>query len=296
MNPFPNGIHLDIPADVYHAANGVSNSMLANMDPPARLPVYLSNREEPTPWMRMGTIIHHAMLEPDKPLPRIITKPAKYPKDHPKVIAGEAEVGDPMKWTASKWCQEWEKAADMLHLEVVTESQLESIKQCVRALEQDEMVANSLATGEGEVSVFADIKLPSGRTVTRRCRMDWVRRGQCAYDIKKVGEGKADRWEFAKLARDRRYFVCAAYYMDTWNAVCMPLERIRAFCWLVVEDTAPYLVTKYHMEENSETHFKGREIYTRDLEAYAQCIETGVWPGYAPGFQELKWPREWSKE
>jgi len=285
-----NGIHLNIPADVYHAANGVSNSMLANMDPPARLPVYLSKKRDVTPWMRMGTIIHYAMLEPDKPLPRIITKPTKYPKDHPKVIAGEAAAGDPMKWTASKWCQEWERSAALLNLEVVTEAQLEDIKQCVSALEKDKLVANSLSVGEGEVSVFADLKLPSGRTVTRRCRLDWVRRGQCAYDIKKVGEGKASKREFERLAWDRRYFVQAAYYTDAWNDVCPPGDDIKAFCFFAVEDTAPYLVGRYEMSINSREHMKAREIYMQDLETYALCAETKDWPGYPDGFQKLELP------
>jgi len=287
MTTFPTGIHLNIPADVYHAANGVSNSMLANMDPPARLPVYLSKKREVTPYMRLGTLIHHAILEPEKPMPGIWVQPPTY----------ETDEGEVKPWhNGAKKCKDEVAKQKAAGNEVLKLDEFSALRECVRALESDELVANSLATGEGEVSVFADLKLPSGRTVTRRCRLDWIRSGQCAYDIKKVGEGKADKWEFAKLARDRRYFVQAAYYMDTWNAVCMPLERIRAFCWLVVEDTAPYLVTKYHMEENSETHWKAREIYTRDLETYAQCVETGIWPGYAPGFQELKWPMGWSKD
>lgn len=290
MTTFPNGIHLNIPADVYHSANGVSNSMLANMDPPARLPVYLSKKREVTPWMRMGTIIHHAILEPDKPLPKIITKPTKYPKDHPKVIAGEAEAGDPMKWTASKWCQEWEKSAALLQIEVVTESQLEDLKQCVRALEQDELVANSLATGEGEVSVSAPMTLPSGRSVLRRARVDWLRRGQCIYDIKKVGNGNASKRQFERLAWDRRYFVQAAYYLDAWNSSCVAGEDVKAFCFFVVEDEAPYLVGRYEIQLESREHLKGREVYMRDLETYALCKETGKWPGYSDGFEKLELP------
>ena len=287
MTTFPNGIHLNIPADVYHAANGVSNSMLANMDPPARLPVYLSQKREVTPYMRLGTLIHHAILEPEKIMPRILIQPETY-------ITDKGEV-KPWHNGAGK-CKEWHAAAKLLGEDVLTRDQYDALRECVRALESDELVANSLAVGEGEVSVFADLKLPSGRTVTRRCRLDWVRRGQCAYDIKKVGEGKADKWEFARLARDRRYFVQAAYYMDAWNDVCPIGQQIGAFCFFVIEDAAPYLVQRHEIKRDSLEHLKAREIYTRDLKTYAECVETGVWPGYAPGFQELKWPMEWSKE
>ena len=287
MTTFPNGIHLNIPADAYHSANGVSNSMLANMDPPARLPVYLSKKREVTPYMRLGTLIHHAILEPEKPMPRILVQPNTYPNDK----------GEVKPWhNGANYCKAWMQAAQEIDQDVLTRAQYDALRECVRALESDELVANSLATGEGEVSVFADLKLPSGRTVTRRCRLDWVRRGQCAYDIKKVSDGKADKWEFARLARDRRYFVQAAYYMDAWNDACATEDKIGAFCFLVVEDVAPYLVQRYEIKRDSLEHLKARDIYTRDLETYAQCVETGVWPGYAPGFQELKWPREWSKE
>lgn len=283
MTTFPNGIHFNIPADVYHAANGVSNSMLTHINPPARLPAYLSKKREVTPYMRLGTLIHHAILEPEKEMPGIVVQPDTYPS------IGSADK----PWhNGATYCKMWHIEQKVSGMEVLTKQQFDDLKQCVRALESDELVANSLAIGEGEVSVFADLNLPSGRTVTRRCRLDWVRRAQCAYDIKKVGEGKADKWEFAKLARDRRYFVQAAYYMDAWNDVCGH-DQIDAFCFFVVEDTAPYLVQRYEIKRYSGEHFKGREIYTRDLETYAKCVETGVWPGYEPGFQELKWPKDW---
>src|ERR1043165_8519081 len=56
FTPNTEGIFEDLPAHVYHAAPGVSNSMLKNMEPPARLPVYLAEKREPTAAQIIGTL------------------------------------------------------------------------------------------------------------------------------------------------------------------------------------------------------------------------------------------------
>jgi hypothetical protein len=281
MTTFPNGIHLNIPADVYHAANGVSNSMLANMDPPARLPVYLSKKREVTPYMRLGTLIHHAILEPEKPMPGVWVQPLTY----------ETDEGELKAWhNGAKKCKDEVAKQKAAGNEVLKLDEFSALRECVRALESDELVANSLAVGEGEVSVAAPLTLPSGRLVLRRARVDWLRRGQCIYDIKKVGNGNASKRQFERLAWDRRYFVQAAYYLDAWNSSCAPSEDVKAFCFFVVEDEAPYLVGRYEIQLESREHLKGREIYMRDLETYALCKETGKWPGYGDGFEKLELP------
>ena len=48
------GVYFDLPAEDYHAADGVSQSMLQHMDPPARLPVYLAEKREHLPMLEGG--------------------------------------------------------------------------------------------------------------------------------------------------------------------------------------------------------------------------------------------------
>ena len=92
--------------------------MLKHMDPPARFPVETQKKVKPTPWMRMGTLVHHARLEPDVPLPRIVVRPPTYPApaDHEKVKEGTIPAGHPLKWFGGAgYCKRWEKAQAERH-------------------------------------------------------------------------------------------------------------------------------------------------------------------------------------
>ena len=273
------GIHHNLPAEVYHASPGVSNSMLANMDPPARLPVYLSEKREPTPYMRMGTLIHHAILEPGRPMPGIILQPETYPD----------AKGGLSKWHGgATYCKDWLKNQEAAGMTVLKREEFETLTGCVRALESDPLAAAAFSAGEGEVSLRDALTLPSGRTVNRRARLDWVRPGQVIYDVKKVSLGMGSKRNFERIATDRRYYVQAAFYMDMWNSTRADADQVQAFVFFAVEDAAPYLVSRFEIVQHSRTHLAGRERYMKDLETYAHCCETGIWPGYADGFQELE--------
>lgn len=278
MTTFAPGIHRNVPAEVYHAANGVSNSMLKHLDPPARFPVAMATKIEATPWMRMGTLVHHAILEPDRPLPGIVKRPETY--------VDERGVTKPWHGS-SNTCKRWMVENSRIGWEILTGEEFDVLTNCVRALEQDD-ACNALLTGcETEVSVWAPLVLPSGRSVMRRGRLDAVR-APVACDIKVVQEGMGAKRDFEKLAWDRRYHVQSAYYMDAWNDVHDdPLE---AFVFFVVERADPWLVSRYEVAVGSDTYLAGREQYLKDLETYSGCMEAGVWPGYESGFQPLGIP------
>lgn len=329
------GIYYDLPAEKYFPANGVSNSQLKHLNPPARYPVAMATRTETTPFMRMGTLVHSAILEPDKPLPGIVKQPETYTN----------EKGEVKPWhNGSKTCKQWAINHRAIGWEIMTGDEFDTLTNCVRALERDPLAMALLGDPEltkTEVSVWAPLKLPSGRTVTRRARLDAVR-APVAADIKVVQEGMGAKREFERLAFDRRYHVQAAYYMDAWNEVCDQGQRIKswldianeservaawnsvciacdtdfwipdhhraqdylekwnaacdqgqrlqAFVFLVVERAAPWLVSRYEIAHGSEVYNAGREQYIRDLETYAECKESGVWPGYQEGFQAMELP------
>ena len=289
---FTPGIYHDIPAEQYHAANGVSNSQLKHLNPPARFPVAMATKTETTPFMRMGTLVHHAVLEPDKPFPAITVQPETYPAPatHADVKAGKIEAGSPLKWSNNaKWCKDWLKAQGAAGIDVMKAEEFEILNGCVKALSDDLMVGMSLFEGQGEVSVFAPLTLPSGREVMRRMRLDWVR-PPVIYDIKVVQEGMGSREAFGKLAYERRYHVQAVYYMDGWNTACKPGDQVEAFVFFVVEREAPFLVSRFEVAIDSEVANAGRSQYIQDLETFMDCNESGVWPGYPAGFQPLGLP------
>lgn len=293
--PDTDGVWLDLPAPEYHAAPGVSNSMLKHMDPPARFPVETKKKVKPTPWMRMGTLVHHARLEPDVPLPRIVVRPPTYPApaDHEKVKEGTIPAGHPLKWFGGAgYCKRWEKAQAEAGLEVLTEEEWDTFGNCVQALEQDEQCAAIFEDGLGEVSVFQEIRLPySSARLRRKMRLDWVR-PQFRYiaDVKVVQKGMAKRENWETLAFDRRYIVQAPYYMDGWNSAVDEENKVDRFIFVVVEREAPFLTAKFEIGINSQEAAIGRSIYIQDLETLSECQSTGVWPGHPPGIQRMGIP------
>ena len=291
---FTPGIHHDLPADEYHAANGVSNSQLKHLNPPARFPVAMATKTEPTPFMRMGTLVHAAILEPDKPFPAITVQPETYPAPatHADVKAGKIAAGEPLKWSNNaKWCKGWYAAQKQAGQDVMSTYEFEVLRGCVKALSED--VESWKCLGDErcktEVSVFAPLTLPSGRQLTRRMRLDCINPPNI-YDIKVVQEGVGAREAFEKIAYERRYHVQAAYYMDGWNSMAEPDKQVQNFIFFVVEREAPFLVSAFFVPLNCELYEVGRAQYIQDLETFMDCKESGVWPGYPAGFQPLGLP------
>lgn len=290
VGPDADGIYFDLAEPIYRRAPGVSVSSLKHLDPPARFP----NRkhEPPTPFMRMGTLIHSLVLEPEKPLPRIVLKPTEYPADHPKVLKGEANAGAEMKWTASAWCKAWTAAQEAAGNEIMTQDAWDTLNACVAAVADDEEAQAILSQGFGEVSWFSTAELPSSRrTVRKKGRIDWADGARhFLADVKKVQEdgGRREFWE--ATAWDRRYYVQAAYYLDGWNEQADADNQVDRFIFIVVEEAPPYLVSKFQIKVGDELYEAGRSQYLQDLETLMECKATGVWPGYLPDIQPMGMP------
>lgn len=268
MNTFTantTGVFTGLSNEDYHAAPGVSNSMLHRMDPPARLPVYMREEFEETPAMRMGTIIHAMILEPDKLPPAVAVKPDTYP--------GEDAKGKPVdkKWTrAAKYCADWEDAQKASGRLLLSSDEWERTLGCVESIRRHSR-AYLFENGMAEVSVFTSAW--GGITKTRP---DFVpRQAPVLLDIKKVSDGMSEPNAFAKLAVDRGYHRQAASYLRSWNEETG--ETRTHVLFVVVEDVAPYLVSMIHL--GPQTMQAGWDDYRRRLDLFRQCEERGEWPG-----------------
>lgn len=258
----------DMPASDYFRAPGVSNSMLSHMDPPARLPAYLEAPRKTSPFMRMGTLIHSRILEPEKPLQGYAWKP------------------DGLS-LATKEGKAWKAEQVAKGLEILDRDDAETLAGCVNAVRSDPTCKSIFAKGRAELSVFSEMC-----GVFTKSRMDWLPDASTAIvDVKKVGEGDASRDEFAKILVNRRYHVQAAFYLDNWNSLMGNTDWREHFVFVVVEDVAPYLVNVFTIEPR--TIELGRNTYRRELEIYASCKASGNWPRYLPGIKKLNAP-EWA--
>ena len=269
------GIYSDLPASIYHAAPGVSQSMLNHMDPPARLPAYLKNGVDPTEAMLLGTFIHSRVLEPDAPLPGFAVQPETY----------TAAKGEVKPWhNGAKACKEWRIAQETEGKQVVTREFLETVLACTGAIREN--CGDVFAQGKAELSLFCTLE----GVLTKR-RIDWVPEGlPYLVDVKKVRGGEGGPDAFLKTMLARRYHVQAASYLLGWNALMSTTDMRVGFMFVVVEDEAPFLVSRYLVGQDLLRI--GEAQYVQDLATYKRCVLEEHFPGFSPAPVELNAP-EW---
>jgi len=268
----------DIPAEDYHRAPGVSNSMLGEMDPPARLPAYLATPREVTPWMVMGTLIHQRILEPGRPLPKLAIQPETYGPEN-------------KRWNGNaKECRAWRRVQEEAGRIVQTQAEADRVTGCVDAILKHPTCQDIFSAGRSEVSVFNRLEVGDGVVLTK-ARLDWIPDGSDSLvDVKKVGKGRAAADEFIKLAIERRYHVQAASYRHNWNAQMGTTDPREKFTFVVVEDEAPFLVNVITL--GWRTMELGLDLYFEDLDLYRRCLEANRWAGYGDEPKVVEAP-EW---
>ena len=292
------GIYFDVPAETYHGAPGFSHSKSKLMSPPARLKADMDADDETETdnvALIMGTLVHAAILEPDKPLPKLVMKP-----EDPNFY--RTNVG-----------KQWKAEQHKLGKVILKVEELAAVNAMVDSIKAHATCKRIFATGRSEVSIFERVSVEIGRAditsgldtiaknimmtqeVLLKARMDWLPEGNALVDIKTVLGGGAEPDEFQKIITARRYWTQATWYLDRWNSCfarfiegkeyqpyCQPKEN---FVFIAVEKVPPYLVNTFYIDE--ETLNLGRRQNARDIESYARCIKNGVFPGFSEDIKKI---------
>lgn len=117
-----------------------------------------------------------------------------------------------------------------------------------------------------------------------RCRPDFWRADNVLVDVKTTDDASLEG--FGKSISNWRYDVQDAFYCDGVKAATG--NDVRAFVFLAVEKRPPYAVACYML--TPEDVELGRLQYRRDLAVYAQCQQSGQWPGYGDKIQTATLP------
>ncbi len=266
------GLHFDLPIEVYHADDTTISK--SGLDDIARSPaIYFALHAErdrvpppvPTPQMFIGTLAHCATLEPD-------------------AFAKRYVVGPSVRRNAKAWIEFADKAAAEGR-EPIQPDQYEAAMRMAESVRRLPEVGTALAIGKPEVSAcWRDERTGA----LCRCRPDWVHQvnesGVILVDLKTTGD--ASPGAFARTVTSWRYHVQDAFYEDGY-AAASGLE-VLGFIFAVVEREFPYAASACMLvEEDIEA---GRRVYERNLATYAQCLRTGVWPGFGDGIQLITLP------
>jgi len=243
----------------YHASNGISKS---GLDLIARSPAHYMYRapKESTRAMEIGTAIHTALLEPERYAAEYITVDCD---DRRASVYKEAIKIHPSERVLTR--AESDKIAGM-------SASVQGNPHAQALLKHD------LATTE--VSI---ITTDPETGVPVRCRFDLLV-GNRSLDLKKTQDARPDA--FAKSVANYRYMVQAAFYSDVYRwETGMELE---AFGFLAVEEEMPHASKIYVLDDDAIQY--GRKLYRRELNLYAECLKSGVWPSVDQTPQVLSLP------
>jgi hypothetical protein len=98
-------------------------------------------------------------------------------------------------------------------------------------------------------------------------------------DLKSCRDGSRDG--FARAVLQHHYGLQAAWYLE---GIAQTRGDVAGFTWLTVENTAPFVCTVYEVDDCTLEH--GRAVMRKLLRQHAECLRTGVWPGYATKIEQ----------
>ena len=251
---------MTITNEQYHADPAVSASHIkaimqspyhywARYVDPNRKPV------EPTAAMKLGSLAHCAILEPDELLQRYGVCGARNTK------AGKEQAA----------------AMEAEGIEAVTSSDMALALSMATAVRNHSAAAALLKQGKAEQSFWWD-DLPSGMRC--KCRPDWYH-GSTVVDIKTTTD--ASPQAFARAVATFAYHVQAAHYLAG-------LHGAERFVFVAVEKTYPHAVALYELDADALA--LGRTTRDNALDVIAGCKAADVWPGYGDtSIQTLSLPK-----
>lgn len=259
----------DMPAADYFALDGVGGTALRDV---LRSPLhYYARHVDPsrtrheTPAMRLGTLAHACILEPDRWMSDFVVKPEGV--DRRTKEGKEA-------WAA------FEASAN--GREIIPAEAATCAENMACAVYSHPAAARLLKGAKTEVSMAWD----DGVTGVRcKGRIDAVSAfANIIVDLKTCKDASPDG--FAKHIANYAYHVQAAHYLDGFETLTG--GKAAGYVWIAVESEAPHAVATYTAD--AEMMERGSLQRTKALDLIATCRHEGKWPGYPVEVQRISLP------
>lgn len=262
------GVYPDLPADDYRAQTdwlSVSGAKkLLRPSCPAKFKAALEAGDEHKPQFDLGKAVHTRVLGDGEAL----------------------AVVDAENWRSSdaRLARDEAYACGRVPLLAAEAEQVEAMAAAVAA---HPIAAALFAAGQPEVSLFW---VDDATGVKCKARLDWLPepaegRRLLVPDLKTAVS--AEPGEFARNAARFGYVSQQDWYSDGIRAC--GLDRDPAFLFVIVETTAPHVVTVGQFARDDDTKLAAA-MNDKARRIYADCIQTDQWPGYADGIADLELP------
>jgi exodeoxyribonuclease VIII len=228
----------------------------------------MQNPKAPTPAMELGTAVHMALLEPQRfkdtyaACPEDCTRASKVWKDH--VAFCDKSGMTPITY------------GDYHDL----------LAMCRGVIANPDADAMLKQAGQCEyVAVWQD----PGTGLACKARLDKYLPGALALDIKTTRN--ASREVFSRDCYTLGYWQQIAWYREGFKRAS---GEDTPFTIIAIENEAPHLCAVYSLGDESLA--RGVAENHRILKQYAKALESGTFPGYAAGVQEIDIPAWAMKE
>jgi len=262
------GIIPGISIEEYHKSAGISKSQLDQVaKSPAHYLASLTTVRKETPAMRIGSLFHGLVLEPERV--RIAVAP---------VCDKRTKEGKAI-WEA--FCAE--NGGPDLETQIVTADEGEMLQGMVASV-RAHPAASRLLSGPGIAEGSAWwVDEQSGELC--RCRPDKYRQDLgIIVDLKSTEDASLDG--FTRSVAKYRYAMQAAFYSDGIEAATF--KPVNGFAFVAVEKTAPYAVQCFVLD--SQSLEAGRVTYMNLLMTLADCKHDGKFPAYSDAIETLSLP------
>ena len=256
MNPPKEGIYPDLPFTEYQSWEAVNNSLLDIIIQytPAHAKAYLDGPREETDAFRIGHALHTRVLEPDKFKERYAIRPEcdRRTKD------GKAVYEDFIKTLDGKT--------------EITVSEIADIEAMNKVLKSKGFIRNWVEKGQAEVCiVWQDVQTG----LICKARLDYYQKTINAIVDLKTTIKTAGYDDVAAYIYRYSYYQKAAWYCDGLKAL---IGEMPDFVFMFLEKKPPYECRAW--QASDDIIVAGRKAYRKALQIYAECVKTGVWPGW----------------
>ncbi len=249
---------------------------LINKSPALYWERYLNPNREPeqqTEAKAIGSVIHHAILEPH------LFERRYHCLNDEDVIA---QIGGKSPRNTNKY-RDWLAEQMAMHADKKLLGQNDFIKalRMRDAVHAHPAAAVLLKSGLAEQTVFFD---EPNTGANCKIRPDWISDTGFTVDVKSAED--ASLYGFGKSSLNYRYDVQASFYDD--GIAYATGRRPEGFAFIAVEKDPPYLVGVYFV--TNDVFDLGRRKYLQNLQTYIECKNNNIWPGYSAYMEPLTLP------
>lgn len=277
----PLGLIFDMPFDQYLAVEAFSNSDMRLL---ARSAWHWKNRVpvKQTRPMLCGSLAHCAQLEPHALAARYAFTPEDMPRRPTEAQWNAAKSNESSMAAKARW-KEFLDTVD--GREIVTADEFAITQMQLAALAADPDLAELLATGYSECSIFW---IDEDTGVYCKARPDHVhpvdKHTVRLLDLKTTADESPSG--FGRQAARMGYHRQTAHYKCGFETATG--MKVQEFVIGAVTNVPPVLAVPYILPDDlaEQARDERREL----LELYARCQRENEWPSYGKGYQLLQFP------